>query len=376
MKIKQILKKTALLIPAAAMLLGAVSCGRAESISGAEAPGAGVPAETRLVTDGLGREVEVPAKIERIVTLGNATRILVYLGLEDKLVSTANGDVSENVLQAYGIYHQERWKTLPVVASGGYGEVNTEAILEADPDIILCTYEEDIINGIEEQLGRKVVAAPQGKLFQPDFEQAVRIFGEACGVSERAEEVISYLHACLDDLAARTAEIPEAERPRVLAAAATSRTAHGISTVYANSAILAALGVNDVTKGLANGPKGLEVDREQILEWDPDTIILDAGNVPLVRAEYEEDPEYFTRLAAVREGRLYQWPNSSANYTNVEIPLASAYYTGCLLYPEAFSDIDPAEKAEEIYAFFLGRGDYGELLEQNGLGFGKVRLDG
>ncbi|MBO6040743.1 MAG: ABC transporter substrate-binding protein [Oscillospiraceae bacterium] len=365
-----------LLIPAAAMLLGAVSCGKAENISTAAPPDAGASAETRVVTDGLGREVEVPVKIERIVTLGNATRILVYLGLEDRMVSTANGDVSENVLQAYGIYHQERWKTLPVVASGGYGEVNTEAILEADPDIILCTYEEDIVNGIEEQLGRKVVAAPQGKLFQPDFEEAVRIFGEACGVPERAEEVLAYLHVCLDDLAARTGGIPEAERPSVLAAAATSRTAHGISTVYANSAILAALGVKDVTKGLANGPKGLEVDREQILEWDPDFIILDAGNVYLVRAEYEEDPEYFSRLTAVNEGRLYQWPNSSANYTNVEIPLASAYYTGCLLYPEAFADVDPAAKAEEIYEFFLGRGDYRALLEENGLGFAEVRLNG
>ena len=221
------------------MLLNAASCGKAESTLPAGTP----VAETRLVTDGLGREIEVPGKIERIVTLGNATRILVYLGLEEKLVSTANGDVSENVLQAYGIYHQERWKTLSVVASGGYGEVNCEAILEAEPDIILCTYEEDIINDIEAQLGRKVVAAPQGKLFQPDFEQAVRISGEACGVPERAEEVLAYLHTCLDDLAARTSAIPEEKRPTVLAAAATSRTAHGISTVYANSAASTAVDI-------------------------------------------------------------------------------------------------------------------------------------
>ena len=78
----------------------------------------------------------------------------------------------------------------------------------------------------------------------------------------------------------------------------------------------------------------------------------------------------------MNEGRLYQWPNSSANYTNVEIPLASAYYTGCLLYPEAFADVDPAAKAEEIYEFFLGRGDYRALLEENGLGFAEVRLNG
>ena len=72
---------------------------------------------------------------------------------------------------------------------------------------------------------------------------------------------------------------------------------------------------------------------------------------------------------------FYQWPNSSANYTNVEIPLASAYFVGKLLYPEAFSDIEPNEKAEEIFAFFLGHGEYLQLLQENGLGFSEVRFD-
>ena len=347
------------------------SAGQAESGKDSDTAGEDV----RVITDGFGREIEVPVKIERIVTLGNATRIAVYLGLEEKLVSTANGDISDNLLQAYAVYHQERWKTLPVVASGGYGEVNAEAILEADPDIILCTYEEDIVADIEAQLGRKVVAAPQGKLFQEDFEQAVRIFADACGVPEKAEALLDYLHACLEELAARTRDIPDAERPTVLAAAATSRTAHGISTVYANSAILASIGAKDVTKDLSTGPKGLEVDREQILDWDPEYIILDSGNLYLVRNEYTEDPGYFRHLSAVQEDRVYQWPNSSANYTNVEIPLASAYFVGKLLYPEAFSDIEPNEKAEEIFAFFLGHGEYLQLLQENGLGFSEVKFD-
>ena len=331
--------------------------------------------ETRTVTDGLGREVEVPVKVERIVTLGNASRMATYLGLADKMVSVASGDQNQSLFMAYGVYNQEQWKDLPVVSSGGYGEVNPEAILACEPDVILCTYEEDIVANIEDQLGCMVVAAPQGTLFGEDYELALRVFGDACGVSERAEAVIAMIHSCLDDLDARTKDIPEADKPLVLGAAATFRGGHGISGVYANSAILAAVHARDAAEGLADGqPKGVEVDREQVLAWDADLIILDAGNLGLVAQEYEEDPDFFQELSAVKEGRVYQWPNATANYTNVEIPLVSAYYAGSLLYPEAFADLSFEEKAEEIFSFFLGNEGYLQLLNEAGLGYGPVAL--
>lgn len=352
-------------------------CGQRQNAPEAAAPAPSAePADTgtRLITDGLGRQVEVPRQVERIVTLGNATRMATYLQLTDKLVSVASGDQSKSLFMAYGVYHQEAWSGLPVVASGGYGEINPEAILEAEPDVILCTYEEDIVANIEDQLGMMVVAAPQGTLFGEDYELALRVFGEACGVSERAEEVIAMIHRCLEDLDTRTADIPEEAKPLCLGAAATFRGGHGIGGVYSNNAIFTAIHARDAAAGLADGPKGLEVDREQILAWDPEIIILDAGNLELVNSEYAEDPAFFRQLSAVQKGQVYQWPNATANYTNVEIPLVSGYYAGKLLFPEAFADVDFEAKANEIFDFFLGHGGYLELLNQNGLGYGSVAL--
>ena len=339
-----------------------------------EEPAPADEAETRIITDGLGREVEVPAKVERIVTLGNASRMATYLLLSDKMVSVASGDQSNSLFMAYGVFHQDEWADLPIVSSGGYGEINPEAILEAEPDVILCTYEEDIVANIEDQLGRMVVAAPQGTLFAEDYELALRVFGDACGVSERAEEIIAFIHACLDDLDARTADIPDDQKPLCLGAAATFRGGHGITGVYSDSAILAAIHAKDAATGLADRPKGVEVDKEQVLSWDADVIILDAGNIGLVAEEYAQDPAFFEQLSAFKNGRVYQWPNATANYTNVEIPLVSAYYAGSLLYPEAFADVDFEAKAEEIFTFFLGHEGYLALLAENGLGYGPVSL--
>ena len=369
-------KLFALLLAALLTITVLAGCGQAQTAPEAE-PAPAVPATeagVRTITDGLGRTVEVPQQVERIVTLGNATRMATYLQLTDKLVSVASGDQSKSLFMAYGVYHQEEWAALPVVASGGYGEINPEAILEAEPDVILCTYEEDIVANIEQQLGMTVVAAPQGTLFGEDYELALRVFADACGVPERAEEVIAMIHRCLDDLNARTADIPDEAKPLCLGAAATFRGGHGISGVYSNNAIFTAIHAKDAAEGLAEGPKGLEVDKEQILAWDPDIIILDAGNLELVNSEYAEDPAFFQQLSAVKAGQVYQWPNATANYTNVEIPLVSGYYAGKLLYPEAFADVDFEAKANEIFAFFLGHEGYLALLNDNGLGYGSVSL--
>lgn len=338
-----------------------------------EADSTDTPA-TRIITDGLGREIEVPTGIHSIVTLGNATRMLVYLGLQDKMVTVANGDQSDSPFMAYGWYDHDTWMNLPAAAAGGYGEILPEVILEADPDIILCTYEEDIVNSIEEQLGRSVVAAPQGTLFGEDYELALRVFGDACGVPDRAEEIISFIDSCLADLDERTKDIPDEGKPLALGAAATFRGGHGIEGVYANSAIFSSIHAKDAAAGIIEGPHGVEVDREQILAWDPDIIILDSGNLELIKTQYAEDPSFFEQLSAVRNGQVYQWPNSTANYTNVEIPLVSAYYAGALMFPEAFADVDFSAKANEIFSFFLGHDGYLDMLTEAGLGYGQVTL--
>lgn len=325
----------------------------------------------KVITDALGREVEVPTEVERIVPLGNATRLGVYLGIQDKFVTISQSDLSENVHTAYSWYNREAWSKLPVAASGGYGVFHPEVILEADPDLIICTYEADIVASIEEQTGLPVVAVAQGTLFGEDYKQSLRILGEACGVSQRAEDVIAFIDACLNDLNTRTQDIPAEDKPLILGAAATFRGGHGISGVYVDFPVLQAVHANDAAVGLEKESfdTGVEVDKEQILVWNPEVIFLDAGNLGLVKAEYSEDPAFFEQLSAVQNGKVYQWPNATSNYTNVEIPLVNAYYAGSILYPEAFADVDFAAKAAEIFEFFLGHGDYLQALTEHGFGY-------
>ena len=60
---------------------------------------------------------------------------------------------------------------------------------------------------------------------------------------------------------------------------------------------------------------------------------------------------------------------------NHETSLANAYYVGKVLYPEQFADIDPAEKADEIYEFVVGVPVYDQLnANVNNLSFTKLEI--
>ena len=334
--------------------------------------------KTRIVTDALGREVEIPAKVESIVPLGNTPRMISYLGLADLAVGIEECEIASSPLQAYAYPHVEKWSTLPNCGTNSMGETAyyPEQIMIANPDVILSTDNTEVADNLQTQTGIPVVCVSQGTLFGDDYDQSLRILADVCGVSDRAEALIKFIDDSLADLAARAATVTDEGKPTVLGAGATFKGSHSIDGVYTNYSVFEVLAATDVAEEIAgeSGSSGVMVDREQILAWDPEIIFFDSGSMGLINTDYAENPGYFEQLQAVQNGNLYQWPNSTWHWSNVEIPLVSAYYVGTLLYPEAFADIDFEAKASEIFDMFLGEPDYLTVLETAGAGYGKVTL--
>lgn len=334
--------------------------------------------KTRIVTDALGREVEIPAKVESIVPLGNTPRMISYLGLADLAVGIEECEIASSPIQAYAYPHVEKWSTLPNCGTNSMGETAyyPEQIMIANPDVILSTDNTEVADNLQTQTGIPVVCVSQGTLFGDDYDQSLRILADVCGVSDRAEALIKFIDDSLADLAARAATVTDEGKPTVLGAGATFKGSHSIDGVYTNYSLFEVLAANDVAEEIAgeSGSSGVMVDREQILAWDPEIIFFDSGSMGLINTDYAENPGYFEQLQAVQNGNLYQWPNSTWHWSNVEIPLVSAYYVGTLLYPEAFADIDFEAKASEIFDMFLGEPDYLTVLETAGAGYGKVTL--
>ena len=362
------MKRAYILIVALLMVLMLVGCGNNEDNN---------EASTTVITDSLGREVEVPTEIERIVPLGNTPRMIKYLGLSDKAVGIGSMD-RENItpVTAYAYANKEIWKDLPIVGTdvGGATDCYSEQIVSVSPDVIFCTYNKEIADELQMKTGVPVVVVPMGTLFEKDYEEALLLIGSICGAEERANIVIEYLNDNLNELKERTANISDENKPSVLGAAATYKGIHGIDSVYSNYPVFEVISANDVAKGISDGVNGVMVDKEIIIDWNPDYIMLDCGGVNLVKLDYEENPNYYEELSAYKNGNIYQYPSSTSYYTNVEISLVNSYYVASLLYPEEFSDIDFEYKANEIFEFFLGEKEYLEELEAFGVGYNKVDI--
>ena len=115
------------------------------------------------------------------------------------------------------------------------------------------------------------------------------------------------------------------------------------------------------------------IDKEKLLAWNPDFIFIDQGGFAAVVEDYQKNPVFYESLGAVQSGHVYaQLPYNYYN-TNLGTAIADAYYLGKVIYPDAFADIDPAQKADEIYRALLGQPVYAQMAESFG-GFNQLTL--
>lgn len=333
--------------------------------------------ETKTVIDVFEREVEIPEKVESILTLGNATRQANYMGLAEIMVGNSGFPFEEiNPMLVHGYATRYYWKDEPIVGAsrGGGVEFYPEEIIKAKPDIIIAAYDLDMVQDLENQTGIPVVAVPVGNVLEEDYNQAFRIIGQATGTEARAEELIAFIGESLADLGERTVDIKD--RFTVLSAAANFRGTHGIEGVRVHDLAINAVNGDNLAAGLYTGEAStMEVDKEQILAWNPDFIFCDLGGVELVKKDEAENPAFYEELDAYMDKRIFQHPSSTYNYGNLEISLANAYYIGKTIYPDRFEDVDPVEKLNEIVKFFLGVDNYYAELESIGASYGEIDFD-
>lgn len=334
---------------------------------------------TRIVVDTWGREVQIPEQVESIVCLGSgAPRMAAYLGVVDMLVGAEDHDIKGvTVLRDYNVVYQQQLSQLPAVGAGGGSGANNgyaEQIIAVQPDVILAGFSQEAAEELENQTGIPVVCVRylSVNFVDESFYSAMRVFAEVVGAQERCEQVLQFIDACKKDLNDRTKDIPDSQKKTAYTGAVTFSGRHGFAGTYANFGPF--LGVNALN--VADEVKDtnyFETDLEKVLQWDPDVIFLDPGNMDLVNDEYKTNPGYFNSLRAVQEGEVYTMPSFNNCSTNITYAIMNAYYAGIVLYPEAFADVDMAAIGGEILEFMLGV-DFFEEMEAGGLYYGKLTI--
>lgn len=333
-------------------------------------------AAKRIITDLMGRKVEIPSDVKSIVCTGaGALRMVCYAQATDFVIGVEDIDKELTIKRTYNYVYIDSFKNLPSIGKGG-GRGYTayeEEIINLQPDLILCSYTGDALEQLADKTGIPVVSVTyQSDMFDPDFQKSLTLIGDILGKQERCAEVISYITDAKNDLSERTKDIPNKDKPTAYTGAVTFSGGHGFGGTYGKFGPFTAINAKNVAD--VTGETGsFEVDWEKVVEWDPDYIFLDPGNMDLVNEEYNKNPDYFKSLRAVREGRVYSMISYNNYTTNIELAIADAYYAGSVLFPEYFSDIDIAQKTDELLEKFLGKRIYSEM-EAAGLKFGEITI--
>lgn len=281
------------------------------------------PAFPRTVTDGLGREVVIPAPPQRIasVTLGSDEILLEMVGPERLLGVTyfaVDPGVSNITGQLDGISHTD--------LSG-----NPEALISLDSDLVVLTAYNNPA-ALDQLLDANVPAFVLADFNTLDDVRAnIRLLGQATGEEDRAETMITEMDGQLSAIQAR---ITDQKPVRVLYYEPGGVTYGPGSTV--DEIITLAGGVNVAAEaGLGVYPL---IDAEFVLAADPDVVLLGAwfsGEGDPV-AWFTDNPAFST-LRAVQQGRVVAVSN--AHMTNVsQYVVRGVEDVARALYPEAFAD--------------------------------------
>lgn len=331
-------------------------------LAGCAAPG-NEAYSTRTVTDAKGRQVAVPEKVESVVCVGvGALRYSCYMGAADLVVGVEDYETEAGISRLYSYVNFEKFKDLPVIGTNGVPY--TEQIIQVAPQVIVMSaYASADPEDLQAKTGIPVVVVPGSDTTLDDSAyETIRLLGELYGLQTRAAELTDYLKGIQKDLDDRTKNIPDSERPSVYVAGVSFKGAHGFEGTEAGYGPFALIHANNLADTV--GQTGaFNMDTEQVLAWNPDIIFLDFNGMDLINEDYSKNPDYYNALTAVREGQVYSQISFRSFASNLETALADAYYAACIMYPDAFSDIDPAQKAGEIFETLLGENPYGDLKE-------------
>jgi iron complex transport system substrate-binding protein len=296
----------------------------------------------RSVLDMAGRRVELPARIQRIVTLGSLPVLNTFVFAFGRGHQIVNGLAD---------FDRPHWKFQHVFAPQLRGQptmqhINRdpipEALLRAEPDVVLTMHREPVQRLAA--LGLKVIFLNWRE--PEDVKACITLLGQVFAADERARAYRRWFDGTLERVRQSLHGLAVAERPRALYLQPETLTQ---PRLIAEWWIPAAGGTSVSADGRRTETRTLTL--EQVLAWDPDRLFLTTTQA-LRRVTGDAA---FAGLRAARNGRLHVVPTGAHTWSNrtAEQPLTVLWATRAL-HPTRVPWLDLAAEAERFYADFFG----------------------
>jgi len=335
-------------------------------------PAAAAAKDVVTVKDMTGRNVSLPQHPDRIACLSPGTlRLIVYLQAQDRLVGIEDLEKKFPTTRPYYLAHPDLGQ-LSSIGPGGPNSINKEPdyekILSAKPDVIFITYmEADLADQVQKKIGIPVFVLTYGPFgtFTDQVFDSIMAAGRVLGRENRARAVVDYIQGSRQNLRDRVQNVPADQNPWAYIGGIGFKGTHGIESTETNYAPFEWVTARNAAQ--KEGQTGhLFIDKERLLEIDPDVIFIDGGGKDLVRQDYEKKSAFYQGLKAFQNKKVYTLHSFNWYMTNLGTVITDAFTVGKILYPARFKDVDLAERADAVYDFLVGRPLYAEMKKIHG----------
>lgn len=300
------------------------------------------------IADSAGRQVPVPARVQRVFPAGPPAAILLYTLAPDLLLGWPRANRAEEL--PFLLPEVGRRPEIGRITGRG-NSANLETVLALKPDLIV---DSGAINDTYVDLARRVQAQTGIPYALLDgrfaaIPESYRLLGDLLGRGDRARELAQAATEIMQTVKSRVAAIPAARRPRVYYA----RGPMGLETGLGGSINIESLDFMGLRLVSADTPGGLaRVSIEQVLAWDPDVILT----IDQAFADRVYELPMWQGVRAVRERRVHLSPKLPFGW--IDFPpgvnrLPGLWWLGKMVFPEAFPEpLTPM--ARNFYRQFYG----------------------
>ncbi len=295
------------------------------------------------VTDQVGRRVEIPQPVERVVTtFMPATFFAMCAGLKDRLVGVSNRDGSSALFEV--LMDPEN---PPVWVGNRTVGLNLETISSLSPDLIILYGQKDGIRLADRltSLGFPTIVIMPETLDQMAL--ALDLVGRASGMTDHTGPIVKAMSNIRNKVADRFAGLP---RPRIYYASSNLLTT--ISGDMLQDEMIDLVGGENVSRETHGF--FVNISKEQLISWNPDIIFVSDR---LSSAEQKRlKGSEFSNIQAVKAGSIYRVPPKS--YWDFPSPLVMAglLWMGSRIHPETLSTEAAQAEITALYDLMFGQG--------------------
>jgi iron complex transport system substrate-binding protein len=306
------------------------------------------------LTDATGRVVELAKIPQRLVVIGTGPFMALHL-----LYAFPEGRQRLVGVEKKGTTVSD---FLPLLDSS----FNTKAVLSMNPNVEhIAALKPDLvilkgttIDRYGESLAKGGIPTLYLALETPEqFSRDVTNVGLVLGNPKRATEILAFYRKRLDRLREGTANLKDADKPRVLLLEYSDRGGRMAVRVPAKSYMqtiqVQTAGGTPVWLEAALGSEGYTVvNFEQIASWNPDKIFVVvwyALDPQKAIQDLKSNPQW-SALKAVANGQIYAFPSDIFGWDTPEMRwILGMNWLATRMHPERFGDID---MKAELMAFF------------------------